>query len=126
MKTVVLLLGFMLLNDNVDVATVNELAAQYKRASSEKERMNICIDAIDRGVVSSGVSVTVFDAIFGTRLVDQIPALGEPLEKGGVFFASQPKRVSDDIQMPVMGWYCAVEFDARGIIHTYHLSNLHK
>jgi hypothetical protein len=126
MKTLVLFLLLAALNAKANVDPVNELTAKYKCASSEKERMNVCIEVIDRGIIAFGSSVKVFDAIFGTKLVDQIPKPGEPMELGGVYFAEQPKIESEEIQTPTVGWYCQVEFDSHGTIHSYHLSNQHK
>lgn len=126
MKTFALIFIIAALPANGAINFVEELAAKYKHATSEKERMSICIEAIDRGLISVGSSVKVFDAIFGTKLVDQIPAPGEPIELGGVYFAEQPKIVSNEVQTPAVGWYCQIEFDQTGAIHRYHLSNIHK
>jgi len=126
MRTLALFLLFAALDAKAEVDPVTELAAKYKHASSEKERMNVCIEVIDRGIVSFGSSVKVFDAIFGTKLVDQIPKPGEPMELGGVNFAEQPKIESEEIQTPTVGRYCQVEFGSQGSIYSYHLSNMHK
>jgi hypothetical protein len=105
---------------------MDELSAKYKHAVSEKERLNICIEAIDLGILSQGSSVQAFDALFGTNWVAELPRAGEPLEKGYVNFAEQPKPGRDDEQTPFVGWYCAIEFDSHGIVHSYYLSNSHK
>jgi hypothetical protein len=126
MRTFALILTIAVVSANGSIDPVEELAGKYKRASSEKERMNVCIEVIDQGVLRPGCSVKVFDAIFGTKLGEHIPEPGDPLEIGGVYFAEQPKIESYEIQTPAVGWYCQVEFGSHGVIHTYHLSNIHK
>lgn len=126
MKNFLFLLALLITNARADDASVNDLAAKYKRASSEKGRMNVCIEAIDRGILSQGSSVQAFDAIFGTNWVAELPSAGEPMEKGFVNFAEQLKVERDDEQTPFVGWYCAIEFDSHGIIHSYYLSKSHK
>ena len=126
MKTLALIFTLATLTAYGRVNPVEELAAKYKRASSERERMAICIEAIDRGFIHVGGSVKIFDAIFGTKLTEQLPERGQPWEKGGVNFAEQLKIEREDEQTPFIGWYCQVEFDDQGTIRSYFLSNMHK
>jgi len=127
MKSFALIFILATLTADGSINPVEELAAKYKRASSERERMTICIEAIDRGFVHVGGSVKIFDAIFGTKLAEQLPERGEPWEKGGVHFAEQLKIEKDNVQqIPFIGWYCQVEFDDQGTIRSYFLSNMHK
>jgi hypothetical protein len=104
----------------------NELSAKYKQASSEKEKMDICIQAIDQGVIRRGGSIEASDTVFGTSLSKEIPARGKSVAKGVVFFAENPPSPSEDIAGAMVGWYLVVEFDSRGVIQNYFLSNLHK
>jgi hypothetical protein len=127
MKLCVLTFALTIMNAFGSIDPVEEFAAKYKRASSEQERMAICIEVIDRGLISVGNSVKTFDAIFGTMLMKQLPAPGAPLKKGGVDFAEQLKVEKDDVQqIPHIGWYCEVEFDDQGTIRRYFLSNMGK
>ena len=110
---------------------MNELSAKYRQASSEKEKMNICIQAIDQGVICRGCSIEAFDSVFGTSLSKKVPGLQEMKERGlmgrgRLDFAESPPSASDDVQAAQMGWYLMVEFDFRGLIQDYFLSNLHK
>ncbi|HKP03955.1 MAG TPA: hypothetical protein VJU77_11435 [Chthoniobacterales bacterium] len=105
---------------------MNEFASKYKLASSEKERMQLCIEAIDLGLVYRGGSIRDFDSLFGTRLSANIPAKGKSVEKGCLFFVDNPPSPSEDIAAVMTGWYLVVEFDSGGMIQNYFLSNLHK
>jgi hypothetical protein len=109
-----------------ETTVMNELASQYQRAASEKERMLLCIRAIDQGLVSRGGSIRAFDSLFGTHLSKDIPARGKSVGKGALFFAEQPPSPSDEIAAVMRGWYLVVEFDSSGVIQNYFLSNLHK
>ncbi len=126
MKVFALIFTLTALTVYGSINPVEELAAKYKRASSERKRMAVCIEAIDRGLIHVGGSVTVFDGIFGTKLSKQLPERGEPWEKGGVNFAEQLKTEREDEQTPFIGWYCQVEFDDQGTIRSYFLSNMQK
>ena len=127
MKLCALTLALTIMSAYANIDPAEEFAAKYKRASSERERLAICIDVIDRGLISVGTSVKTFDAIFGTKLMKQLPAPGEPFEKGGIDFAEQLKIEKDNAQqVPYVGWYCQIEFDNQGTIRSYFLSNMSK
>jgi len=114
---------------------MNDLSEKYKHASSEKERMAICIQAIDQELICRGCSIEAFDNLFGTRLNKKVPGLQEIKEEGRILnymgrgrvdFNENPPSPSDDVQAVETGWYVWVEFDYRGLIQDYYLSNLHK
>jgi len=127
MKLCALTLVLTIMSAYGNIDPVEQFSAKYKRASSERERMAVCIEVIDRGLISVGGSVKTFDAIFGTQLMKQLPASGEPFEKGGIDFAEQLKIEKDNPQqVPYVGWYCEIEFDHHGTIRSYFLSNMHK
>ena len=132
MKTFILTIAFVIagpypLVPAPEVASqMDELSAKYKHAVSEEKRMGICIDAINRGLVSRGCSIKAFDSLFGSTLSKDVPAPGQPMERGTLNFGDQPTPESDDVAVPFVGWYLAVEFDSNGLIQNYYLSNLHK
>lgn len=132
MKTFTLTIAFViagtysLVQGREEASPMEELSAKYKHAASEQERMGICVNAINRGLVYRGCSIKTFDSLFGTTLSKDVPAVGQPMERGTVNFADQPSAESDEVAVPFVGWYLAVEFDSSGLIQNYYLSNLHK
>jgi hypothetical protein len=127
MKLYALTLALTIISAYGHIDPVEEFSTKYKRASTERERMAVCIEVIDKGLISVGASVKTFDAIFGTKLMKQLPAPGEPFEKSGIDFAEQLKIEKDNAQqVPYVGWYFQIEFDHQGTIRSYFLSNMSK
>jgi hypothetical protein len=105
---------------------VNEFADQYKKAKTEQEKLQLCIKAIDTGLIQRGIPVSRLDKIFGTNFSKDVPKKGEPLEWGVVHFGKELKSSSDLRASGWEGWYLAVQFDDFGSVQNYYLSNLHK
>ena len=102
--------------------------AEYADAKTERERMLFCIDAIDRGLIKRGTSVSEIDRIFGTDWAERLPTREESATWGVVNFGDQePELVYDvPVQIPYVGWYFAFQYNSGGEIEEYNLSNLHK
>ena len=106
---------------------MQEFVKKYKTASSEQQRLQLCIDVINQGFIYRGGPVGNIDQIFGTAYSKTIPAKGQPLESGVVDFGNPlPPPASDTVAAAHTGWYLAFEFDQQGSIQSYYLSNLHK
>ena len=107
--------------------SMQDFAKRYKAATSEEQRVHLCIDFINRGAICRGGPIGNIDQIFGTDYSRKPPAKGQPDETGVVNFTNprQPPP-SDAVGAASTGWYLAFKFDYQGSIQDYHLSNLHK
>jgi hypothetical protein len=101
-------------------------AKDYKEAKSEQKKLQLCIDAIDQGLIYLGGPVENIDKIFGTTYSKKLPTTGQELKTGVVDFVHLAPPPSNDIQAAFAGWYLAFEFDQQGRIRNYYLSNLYK
>lgn len=101
-------------------------AANYKKAATERERLLLCIEAIDQRIVDRDKPIQVIDELFGTDFRKKIPPKNQPTATGVVHFGQEFRSPSEDTAGSFAGWYLAVEFDYRGKIQKYYLSNLHK
>jgi hypothetical protein len=107
--------------------STQDFAKKYKAASSEQQRLQLCIDAINQGAIYRGGRIGNIDQIFGSGYSKNLPAHGKPLERGVVDFGNPlASPSSDTIAAAHTGWYLAFEFDFQGTIQNYYLSNLHK
>lgn len=100
----------------------------YEQARSESDRRAICLRAIDEGAVRQGGSITSIDAIFGTQFAADIPTEIQGHRKARILFADQPSHAPPDSgrAFGFVGWYMSLEYDFKGTIQGYHLSNIHK
>ena len=101
---------------------LDELSARYRNASTERQRLNICIDAIDRDLISVGAAVKTVDRLFGTHFERDIPSKGSL--KRGVFFTDSITPFEESPTAAPKGWTLIVEFDSDGRIVSYLLSKL--
>jgi hypothetical protein len=122
----ILISSLPLVADNSSDKRVSELHRKYAKASTPEERRAICIEAIDLGIIDQDVHVSVLDQIFGSELSKRIPHKAQDLKWGAIHFSPQEEQRGRPIQIPYVGWYLAVQFDSRGQIDDYYLSNLHK
>jgi hypothetical protein len=107
---------------------IAELAQLYRAAGSEQERRSICLRAIDEGRVKRGGPVLTFDQIFGTKYASELPREGQ-VEQKALLFATQPEPRDpiDRIEaVAFVGSYLVLEYDHKGDVQYYYLSNLHK
>jgi hypothetical protein len=107
-------------------ASVNDFATKYKSAVSEKEKLELCIDAIDADVIPHGTNVTI-DEIFGTSYGSS--HTGHSVKGGVVHFGRHyPGKVINGIQTAASdpGWSLFFKFDKLGKIEKYYLTNIFK
>jgi hypothetical protein len=105
---------------------MQDCAKSFKEATSEQKRLQLCIDAINQGLIYRGGPVGNIDQIFGTDFSKKVPTAGQPLTRGVVDFVNPLPPPSDAVAAAHTGWYLAFEFDYQGSIQNYYLSNLHK
>ena len=84
---VICLAGLAVAFESRPDARMNALAKRYSRATTERERLTICIEAIDREVIRPGAPVADVDRIFYTNFSHSLPAGGE-VTRGIVDFRS--------------------------------------
>jgi len=106
-------------------ARIAQLSRKYSHASSEKEKMAICIEAIDSGIICQGASITDVDLLFGTNFSKWLPDKGGEDEIRTVNFVD-PIGGSETVQAAMRGWYLVVVYGENGIIRKYYLTNIHK
>jgi hypothetical protein len=110
----------------------SKLAEKYKMSSSENERLQLCIEAINERLIYVGGSVHGIDRLFGTEFSKKIPAKGKGTETQVIDFEKQTGlcpdglRGNDTYQAGLIGWYLAVEFDDNGMVLNYYITNIHK
>jgi hypothetical protein len=109
---------------------VSELKLRYQEAKSEETRRAVCLQAIDTGVISPGVSIAVIDAIAETHFASDLPT-GDTNREGVVYFFQLTPKPSPVIgQTPAagghVGWYLSATYDHSGNVKSYYLSNIHK
>lgn len=104
-------------------ASTAELRDLYKAAKSEHERRAIALRAIDQGTIRPGAPVSNTDEIFSTRFA-------QASSPGVVLFADQvsvlPNPAGRAEAVGYVGSYLDLTYDAKGIIQSYRISNLHK
>ncbi len=106
---------------------VREFSNKYKHSITDREKLLLCIDAIDQGVIYPSGSVKAIDQIFGTDWSNKLPGEGEPHKMEVVYFGrhfggSEARGIPEWYS----GWYLAFEFDHTGTIWKYYLSNVGK
>jgi hypothetical protein len=97
----------------------------YLKAKTDKERRNICLEAIDQGVIARGKPLSTVKEIFGEDFSEDIGKDADGFSYGIVNF-SKPIKGGPDTSDFFVGWYMTVYYDKSGYIYKYHLSNLHK
>jgi hypothetical protein len=99
-----------------------DLIRCYQRETSEIAKRDLALKMIDTGILKIGIS-TIEDVarIFGSDWQDTSHE-----SYGVVNFAKQPTG-PDDEQVPFVGWYLVIHYDAKSqVIHAWELSNVHK
>ena len=105
----------------------NTFATEYSAEHSELGRRNLCIEAIDAGLIHSGMSVSDINKLFGTNFTFHIPPAFGAIERDAINFVPQIEVSQSPvaIQAPAVGWYFYFEFDRSERIRTYYVSNAH-
>jgi hypothetical protein len=114
---------------NVNVNN-EELRRLYQSARSKEERLNVCLRAIDEGIIQTfgPVKVHTADEIFGTDLAKIVSSkkgyrLGYvncDASTAQIDPSTGPKRTDGQ------RWYLAIEFNGSDDIVNYYISNLPK
>jgi hypothetical protein len=111
--------------------TIGDLAARYARAASHKERLMLCVDAVDQGLIAPGMPIEHIDHMFGTRYA--VTRSGERTRtgNGAVYFREvAPLAESTDTmvarpQRRQDGWRLVFQF-ADGMVTQYLFTDVNK
>ena len=114
--------------------SVEDLTRLYAAAKSELERRDVCLQAIDEGVVgtSGPVHVSTVDAIFGTSMASELPsrkrhsriAVVHFSDHGSKALGAAEKIATSSDNGERNGWFLSVEYYYDGNIAAYYLTNL--
>ncbi len=104
----------------------NSFIQKYRQTTSETQRLNLCIDAINRGLIYSGEPIAAIDKLFGTSYSADLPSRKERVQTVAIDFMPFIKSPRNDAQGEHVGWYLAVTYNFKGMIEDYYLTNLHK
>jgi hypothetical protein len=102
------------------------LTQAYASAKTETERREICLRAIDEGVIRTwgDANISAIDTIFGTDLASKLPTKKQHERSSEVHFVvPATQRAEVDRQA---GWFLTVSFNYDGEITDYSLTNIHK
>lgn len=103
-----------------------ELSQLYKASQSEAQHRATCLQILDKKMIFRGSHISLIDNIFGTSFSENLPGKDELVRKGKVFFSPQPQSNDPSESVPNIGWYLAVEYDWKGLLKDFYLSNIHK
>jgi len=105
--------------NSADPKIQQELAARYKAALSEREKLTVCINAINERVIAAGAPVDNIERVFGASYPLLLFAEQEPVP---------PEFANNEMlyQRRLVGWYLCHQGDAKGRIAWYYVSNTHK
>jgi hypothetical protein len=118
---------------NIQDPNLVNLTRMYHAAQDQFARRAVCLRAIDEGAIRRGVHIRSVDQIFGTNLESEwgarklngmrvgvvhfVPDLGAPLP------ASSDQKTEG---RGFFGWFLGVDYDDKGVVQSYDLSNIHK
>lgn len=116
-----------------DDEQIRKMSEAFKNGS-ERERIQICIDAIDKKIICQGCSVEGMDRIFSTnfKVPDESTKGFDSLYSGVVHFRdddTHPVSVEGNAASALparKGWYLAFKYKKNGSIYDYYLSNTGK
>ena len=106
--------------------TVAELKQRYLVAGTEQDRRDVCLIAIDQGLIKRTGLISVVDELFGTRFADRLPSRKEEFRTGTVDFLPSKPSSDNSVAAGHKGWFLAITYDFNGEIQNYYLTNLHK
>ena len=110
--------------------TLASVAAAYRTAGEDdRAKRDLCIAAIDAGIIAPGVPLAVIDQLCGSDFDRSVGRRENGLEYGIVHFHPPfPNYTTDEGQVAAggyVGWYMIVEYSGTWI-ENYSLSNKHK
>ena len=102
-----------------------ELKRLYQAAPSKEERRNICLRAIDEGIIQTfgPVNVSTIDAAFGTEF-SKLSQKRSGKENDHWVYINCDKNLSSGANDA--GWYLAIELVDQDNIFNYYLTNVPK
>jgi hypothetical protein len=111
------------------VATRAAISApeRYQGATNERERLLAAIDILEMGKIRLGGHVSEVDKAFGTTFESESAVMSPDETTWGTLpFDPVVVKGPDSEASARRGWYLAVEFDGRGAVRDYVLTNAHK
>jgi hypothetical protein len=107
--------------------TSSELSNRYRAAKTQQDRLLICIEAINQGLIAKGKNVNVLREIFdgdGIPPSYGIPKAGER-ELVTVFFNKDAirKNCKPNSAAALSGWYFCCWYDESKRITKYYITN---
>jgi hypothetical protein len=113
--------------------SVAELKRLYTAAQDQFTRRAVCLRAIDEGAIRLGVHIRSVDQIFGTNFESEWGARKlNGMRVGVVHFlpdVGAPLPATSDQKTEgrgFFGWFLGVDYDDKGVVQDYDLSNIHK
>ena len=101
------------------------LGIEYSLLTNRQEKLLFCIRLLDDNSISMGTKVSSLKAIFGADVEDYGVQNGQGRMR--ICFADWIKNPwADWAPGWRSGWYLAVYYDPRGIVHKYFVSNIWK
>lgn len=102
-----------------------ELKRLYQTAQSREERRNVCLRAIDEGIIQTfgPVNVSTIDAAFGTEFSKQSQKRSRKESDHWIYINCDKNASSGENDA---GWYLAIELGDQGNIFNYYVTNVPK
>ena len=104
---------------------INDFSTKYSQARSEVARLQLCVSAMNSGLIRNGMSVSDVEKLFGTKLQERIPIRKDYTAVLIIGLADPPPSLPDGDQAPSGNWYMGVEYVNGGAVVNYYLSNSH-
>lgn len=108
-----------------------ELKRLYESAQSWQEKRDICIKAIDKGLVYRAGPVSVLDVIFNTKLSSPVAGKEYKVRWSKIYFESKPsgseqsRKKMQDSEQNSPTWALLVEHD-RDVILRYRITTVER
>jgi hypothetical protein len=103
------------------------MVSTYKKASTERERLLAAIDVLEKGNIRKGGNVREVDEAFGTSFEEECLQMRPGDTTWGTLdFAPATSPVPEGEAASSAGWYLAVEFNHKGTILDYLITNAGK
>ena len=103
-------------------ALVAELKRLYEEARTERDRRDICLRAIDEGVIRNAGNVREVDEVLGTHFASLLPTRKQGRRQAAVDLAPPAHGPGDSTAAAPVGWFFSVEYGDDGYVIDYFLS----
>jgi hypothetical protein len=101
----------LLMQTAVD-AHESKMASDLHNAKTERQRLDVCVDAINQGMIHDGMKVRELDQLLGTTFVKEIP-------KNDTYQTTADFLLGDE----EFSWDLACFFNAKEEVYGYYLTN---